>query len=1339
MVITRLSLQLGIFLTLVCLACETMAQSEVALATRKADLQALSLAAEQRDQLDRRRAAEVARRLGIETRRELPNGRVLELQRIAPGIGPVFYVTNNVDAADTVSTDEVWPGGSAALNLDGNGMTLGEWDGGAVFASHSDLVGRVTQVDGASEVSEHSTHVAGTLIGAGAHPFYPQARGMAYAAELDAYDWNSDAAEMALAASNGLLVSNHSYGIAAGWLYIGDAPPNTWWWIGGPENSDIEDLNFGYYDSQAQLWDEIAWYAPYYLIVKASGNDRWDTGPLQGEEYTVIDQDGNSLFTSTLPRNPDCAPAGYDCLPGSSVAKNILTIGAVDDLTDGYKPLAGPSQVQMAGFSGWGPTDDGRIKPDLVGSGIWLVSAWPDPPYFAASLGTSMATPNITGSLILLQQHYEEVNGPDTFMRAATLKALAIHTADEAGGADGPDYEFGWGLLNTKSAAQLISEDGGDQRIVEDTLFNGGVDTVEIPVTQPNSLIKATLSWTDPPGTPPAPSLDPPDLMLVNDLDLRVRKGPSTWLPWVLDPASPAAAAVPGDNFRDNVEQVVTQVTSTGSYFVEVRHKGTLLDSDPQDYSLIISVMPAPSTDSTRVIDEDFSGGMPAGWTVDTVRGVPWTIEDPVPGDWYLDNKTGGSGKFAMVNNNFTYTITSLLTPSMDLSSATGVILRFDSSMQFSDQESINVDVSTNGGSSWTNVWQKFGEIGLPAHYDLDLTARLGGQPDSVLRFRYDTSFEGPAGYYWQIDNVKLDALGLGPPPPPSNPPNPAESPFPPDGETGLGLDANLNWTAGTGATSHDVYFGTDLPISPQGNQGGTGFDPGALNYDTTYYWRIDEVNGAGTTTGPQWSFTTVAAPPLPGQASGPGPANGAGDVSIESNLSWSAGSDAASHDVYFGTASPPAFQANQPGTGFEPGTLSNSTTYYWRIDEVNDSGTTAGIEWSFTTETASPPLPGPAGNPGPADGAVDIGIDSDLSWSAGSDAASHDVYFGTASPPAFQANQTGTGFEPGTLNNSTTYYWRIDEVNGAGTTAGTEWSFTTATPPLPPATEIHLKSVTGGAIQGARGRWSATLLFEVMDNGGAPTADVLVEGDWSNGANGAGSCSTNGSGLCQVQKDNVKSSEASVDFTVTNLTGAGMTYNPAANEASPAITVFKEGGAVNLLPNAVDDNYSTTTDTPVSGNVLSNDDPGNEPTAVSAHDSVSAEGGAVSMAGSGSFTYTPPAGYEGPDAFGYTIRDNDNELDSAVVSIQVDPDSGGGFTFSVSSSRDKGIWYADLTWSGASGSAVQVKRDGAVIDGSAPNNGNYSDLLGKKVSNSYVYEVCEIPAGACATDALQF
>ena len=438
MLMKRRTLWLGTTLIFLCLSCQAMAQSDVALATRQADLQALSLAAKARDQADRRQVAEVARRLGIQSRRELPNGRVLELQRIAPGIGPIFYITNNVDAADTVSTDEVWPGGSAGLDLDGSGMTVGEWDGGAVFSEHPDFDTRLTQVDGATLVSEHSTHVAGTLIGNG--ELLAEGRGMAYAADLHAYDWISDTAEMAAAAAGGLLASNHSYGIAAGWLYIGDPAPETWWWIGGADPSDVEDPNFGYYDAEAQLWDQIAFNAPWYLIVKAAGNDRSDNGPSPGEEYTVIDQNGEALFTSTVPRQPDCAPAGYDCLPGHSVAKNILTVGAVDDLIGGYSPLAGPGAVSMLDFSSWGPTDDGRIKPDLVGNGMLLTSAWPDNPYWVPAFGTSMAAPNVTGSLILLQQHYQDIHGGGNFMRAATLKALAIHTADEAGDTDGPDY-----------------------------------------------------------------------------------------------------------------------------------------------------------------------------------------------------------------------------------------------------------------------------------------------------------------------------------------------------------------------------------------------------------------------------------------------------------------------------------------------------------------------------------------------------------------------------------------------------------------------------------------------------------------------------------------------------------------------------------------------------------------------------------------------------------------------------------------------------------------------------------------------------------------------------------
>ena len=91
----------------------------------------------------------------------------------------------------------------------------------------------------------------------------------------------------------------------------------------------------------------------------------------------------------------------------------------------------------------------------------------------------------------------------------------------------------------------------------------------------------------------------------------------------------------------------------------------------------------------------------------------------------------------------------------------------------------------------------------------------------------------------------------------------------------------------------------------------------------------------------------------LPGKATSPSPANGASGVSTSPTLSWSSGTDTDSFDVYFGTDSTPdagELQGNQAGTTFNPGTLANSTTYYWRIDSVNTEGTTTGDVWSFTT-----------------------------------------------------------------------------------------------------------------------------------------------------------------------------------------------------------------------------------------------------------------------------------------------------------------------------------------------------------------------------------------------------
>jgi hypothetical protein len=849
----------AVFVVFSCTSLQVTAQSDITVSTRAHELQALAAQLRERDQRDRSQVAEYARRLGIPARRELPGDRVLELQRFVPGKGPLFYITNNVDAADTVSTDEVWPGGSTGFGLDGGGMTVGAWDGGAVFAAHPDFSGRLTQVDGAAAVSNHSTHVAGTLVGAGAW-LLPDARGMAYAAQLEAYDWNSDTAEMALAAAGGLLVSNHSYGIAAGWIYIGGAPPDNWWWIGGDQPSDVEDPNFGYYDAETRLWDQIAYDAPYYLVVKAAGNDRTDIGPSPGEAYTVIDQSGNFLFTTTLPRAPDCAPAGYDCLPTTSVAKNVLTVGAVDDIPGGYSPLAGPSSVQMADFSSWGPTDDGRIKPDLVGNGMFLMSTWGDSPYFAAAAGTSMAAPNVTGSLILLQEYYQDLHGRGRLLRSATLKALAIHTADEAGDAAGPDYAFGWGLLNTRAAAEVIASDGGDHQIIEGSLADGATDTVVINVIEADATITATLVWMDPPGTPVAPALDPPDLMLVNDLDLRVIGGGTTHLPWVLNPAVPAAAATTGDNFRDNVEQVEATGVDSGSYTVQVSHKENLFGGENQDYALVISVNPAAPVGSGLMIDEDFSNGLSPGWSVDTFWGVPWTINAPVAGDPRLDNGTGGTGQFAMVDNGYTnQTLTSLRTPPLDLSANTAAVLRFSSYYNYDTFESLNVDASTDGGAGWFNVWQFQGFNPFPTRYVLDLSTAIAGHSDAMLRFRFDS--EGfISGDFWQVDDIELEVFGG---PPSGDPPSQASDPVPADGATNVAGDAGLTWVAGANASSHDVYFGTDATPDEgefRGNQTGTGFDPGDLAESTTYYWRIDETNSNGTTTGAVWRFTTGAA-----------------------------------------------------------------------------------------------------------------------------------------------------------------------------------------------------------------------------------------------------------------------------------------------------------------------------------------------------------------------------------------------------------------------------------------------------------------------------------------------
>ena len=199
-------------------------------------------------------------------------------------------------------------------------------------------------------------------------------------------------------------------------------------------------------------------------------------------------------------------------------------------------------------------------------------------------------------------------------------------------------------------------------------------------------------------------------------------------------------------------------------------------------------------------------------------------------------------------------------------------------------------------------------------------------------------------------------------------------------------------------------------------------------------------------------------------KAFNPDPQNGILHEDTWISLSWSPGDFAASHDVYFGenfddvsAGTNGAFMGNQslanfvvgfPGYPFPDG-LVPGTTYYWRIDEVNDihpDSPWAGDVWSFTIPTRI------AYNPVPADGAKFLEPDVKLSWSAGFNSILHNIYFGdnfadvdtgtggTSKGPATTTSYITGGLEPGKA-----YYWRIDEFDGATTHKGNIWSFTVA------------------------------------------------------------------------------------------------------------------------------------------------------------------------------------------------------------------------------------------------------------------------------------------------------
>jgi hypothetical protein len=535
-----------------------------------------------------------------------------ELAQASETVGQNESAQNFSVAANTIEADRLWEGGELGLNLSGAGLAVGIWDGKGntwqVQDEHQEFNGRVKIIDNPpnGKPIDHATIVAGLIGAAGLDP---QARGMANQVEMYSYQAANYLRDLEAEGSK-FVASNHSF-----------------------HRAFIFPPDYGKYDKSARDLDDILYRNPKLLSVWGAGNEQ-----------------GNVV------------PPGYDSLPPTQVAKNTLVVGAIQGIT-GKKDTYEKSDVRMTNFSSFGPTDDGRIKPDVVAAGNNLYApvafvpgsippAESNESYQGNLLGTSFAAPTVTGTAVLQIEHYRNLFG--TLPLSATTKGLLTHTAFDAGNV-GPDYSHGWGLVDAAAAANFLTDaksSNNPSNLVMENSYGGNEWTMKV-TSDGSGPLKATIVWTDP---APAPTslinlnlLNDRKPALVNNLDVWVTgpDGQTIYHPWTQDPANPANSATrTKKNQVDNVEQVLIDAPAAGDYTIHIGHTGNPFT---QPYSLLVSgVKTGVSISPTDPYAYEF--GDPGEFTV-TRTG---STAKPLTVNYTLDGTATNGGDYQSLDGSVT-------------------------------------------------------------------------------------------------------------------------------------------------------------------------------------------------------------------------------------------------------------------------------------------------------------------------------------------------------------------------------------------------------------------------------------------------------------------------------------------------------------------------------------------------------------------------------------------------------------------------------------------------------------------------------------------------------------